>query len=324
MIVSLILKGVGVVLNLGFKKLEVLYEDNGPQNGTVIMQPLERGYATTLGNDLRRVLLSSMPGASSIGLKVEGLNHEFQRVEGAAEDVAELIMNLKEMRFKVFGEDMQTIKFSAKKEGIYKASDFSLPSEVECLTPEVEFIKLTGEKEIYIEVFLKNGRGYVNAKEHKEFDDFPEIIKVDGLFAPIKKVSVKVEKTRVGQDTNFEKLLLNVETDGSINPKDSVMLASEIIRSKLSFVEDISDVKDEYDLYEQEKEKEKKIFEQDIEILDLGVRPYNCLTKAGYTTIGKVLTLTRSQLEAIDQLGLKSIDEIIEKVRLLGYELKDE
>ncbi|MCU7667053.1 DNA-directed RNA polymerase subunit alpha [Bacillus thuringiensis] len=313
-------------MNLGFKKIEVQYEEISNRRARFHFSTLERGYARTLGNDLRRVLLSSIPGTAVMGLLIEGLNHEFQHVSGTINNGTDLVTRLKNMIFSVPGEEMIQLKFSGKKAGSYYAKDIVLPEGVECLTPDVEFLKLTGDKEVNITIFVKRGRGYLDADEHKEFEEegFQDVIRIDSDFKPVKNVSIHVEKKRVGQNTNYEKLVLDVETDGVVSPKEAITIAKFILISHLRYLDDMKEFVEEFELLEEEKQKEEEIFDMLIETLDLSPRPYNCLKKSGCNTIGQVLALTREQLKALDQLGAKSIKEIEEKLVKIGYKLKDE
>ena len=304
----------------------MLYEELSENKGKVYFSPLERGYARTYGNSLRRVLLSSMPGTSIIGMKIDGTNHEFHMIDGTVNDGTEIINNLKEMKFSYDGEDVIELRFTAKKSGAYTAKDIKLPKGVSCLTPKMPFVKLTGEREVNIVLYLRQGRGYVDASLHQEFEGegFEDIIQIDGDFSPIETVEVQVDNMRVGQDTSFEKLTLVIETNGMIKPDKAVTLAAHIIREQLAFVDDMKEYIEEYELIEEEKQKENEILGMMIEELSLSVRPYNCLKNAGYHSVGQVLQLTRNQLGAIDQLGLKSINEIIDKIAELGYKLRED
>ena len=320
-------KGV-LLLNLNFKKLNVYYEEISENKGNVYLSPLERGYGYTLGNSLRRVLLSSIPGTSVIGVRIKNANHEFQRIAGTINDGTEIVSRLKEMKFSMDSEEMVKLHFSAAKSGTYYAKDIKLPKGVECLTPDVEFLKLTGETKEQVEmtIYVRKGRGFLDGSLHVEFDEEidADVIRVDGKFTPINKVSIVVEEMRVGQNTDFEKLLLKVETDGTIKPDEAFQLASKIMVHHLSYIDDMKDYLEQFSMQEEEKQKENEIFDTPISMLGLGVRPLNCLTNAGYTTVGKVLSLTYKQLEAIEQLGAISIKEIVDTLASLGYKLKDD
>ena len=313
-------------MNLGFKKAEIFHEEVYTNRAKFHFHPLEKGYGRTLGNDLRRVLISSIPGTAVMGVLIDGLNHEFQHIPGTVENGTDIILNAKKMIFSVPGEKMVQLTFKAKKAGTYYAKDIELPEGVECLTPNAMLMKLTGEKEVVVSLFVKQSRGYVDADEHKEFEEegFENVIRVDADFKPVKNVAVEVVNMRVGQNTNFEKLILDVETDGVVSPKEALTIAKFIIVNQLHFMDDMKEFVEEFELLEEEKQKEEEIFDTLIETLDLTPRPYNCLKKAGYNTIGQVLALTREQLKSLDQLGAKSITEIEEKLFKIGYKLKDE
>lgn len=313
-------------MNLGLKKLDYLYEELSETKARIHIKPLERGYGRTLGNSFRRVLMSTIPGTSIVGMKIEGSNHEFQQIEGTINDGTEIIVNLKDMKFSIDSEEMQVLEFEAKKAGAYYAKDIKLPNGVTCLTPDVELVKLTGEKEVSMTFYAIKGKGYVDANEHEYFDEEEDegVIAIDGTFQTIKAPKIEIEKIRVGQKTNYEKLILTVETDGTISPEKAFILASEIMRVQTSFVEEMKEYVEEYEMIEAEKEKENEILDMPIETLGLSVRPYNCLKNAEYLTIGEVLGLSRDQLKAIDQLGSKSIREIEEKINNLGYKLREE
>lgn len=316
-------------MNLNFKKLDVTFDEANNKNGKIVFSPLDRGYGRTLGNDLRRTLMNSIPGTSVVGVIIKDTPHEFSRIDGSVNTGTEVIYNLKQMKFKFDTEEVVKFTFKANKAGNYYAKDIQLPEGVECLTPDIELITLNGEKEMEITMFAIRGKGYIDASMHTylneiEVDENEKIIAVDGFFCPVKKVSVQVDSMRVGQEMDYEKLTLGVETDGTITPKESIILASQIICSLLSFTDDMKEYVEEFEMFEEEKEKENLILDMTVEELGLTVRPYNCLKNAHYDTVGKILSLTKTQLSAIDQLGTKSINEIIQKLEDLGYKLKEE
>lgn len=308
-------------VNLNFKKLTVSYQNENESFGKVYISPLKRGYATTLGNVFRRVLLSSMPGVSVIGMKIEGFEHEYQLIPGTIQDGVELISALKELRFKM-DKNKEVITFRKKENGEYFAKDLELPDSVECLTPDVSLLTLTGDEEVSLKIYLEKGVGYKDAEEH-EFDE-EEVIKIDGLYSPIRKVSVKKEPYRVENDMNYERLILEIETDGSIAPQEAVIIASEILRTHFSFVDDMKEYVEEIDIIEQEKQKDREILEMRIEELNLSARAYNSLKNNGLDTVGDIIQLTRKQLGSLRQVGEVSRREIEEKINELGYKLRQE
>ena len=309
-------------MNLGFKKLNVSHKNKTDNLGEVYIEPLDSGFGRTYGNSLRRILLSSLPGASVVGFSIDGMSHEFQQIDGAIEDGIELINHLKKMRFSMEGNEA-LLTFKKSKNGTYYASDLELPKSVNVLTPEVPFLRLTGEKEVDVSVYLAKGRGYEHADSH-EYVEGENIIKTDGMFSPVNRVQVDVEKMRVGQDSSFERLILTVETDGSVLPEESVVTASHIMREQLAFVDDMKEYVEEIDVIEKEKQKEEEILSMKIEELGLTVRSYNSLKNNGYYTVGEILTLTRKQLGNLKQVGDVSRDEIENKIADLGYQLRQE
>jgi len=311
-------------VNMGFEKINV-YHDGGEKPfvpGKIIIEPLERGFGNTIGNAIRRIALASMAGASVIGVRISGVVHEFTMIPGSGMDVTKFILNLKKLRFKVEGEEVQTITFSSGKSGFYKASDLVLPTGVEIMNPEHDLISLTGTQQVDIEIYVKNGRGYTPSEQITEFDGESDIIPVDGTYSPVRKIGYEVEKMRIGQDATYERLILIVETDGSVSPKDAVMVAAKIAKSHFDFFEGISDIAEKTEVYQEKKEEENRILDLPIEHLDLSVRSYNCLKREGFTSVRKILALTESQLYSIHQLGDKSVKEIIAKIIELGLELK--
>lgn len=314
----------GSYMNLGFEKLKVYFDasPSSSEQGKVVIEPLERGYARTLGNTLRRIMLSSMPGTSVIGIQVPNVYHEFATIPGSVTDMTELILNLKNLRFKAEGEGLHTIRFSASKEGSYKASSLQLTDGVELKTPDLEILQLTGEQTVEFDIFIKQSRGYVDSSMHIEFDERPDIIKIDGVFSPIRKVGFEEQKMRLGQNPNYERLILQIETDGSITSKDAIALAGKIAQSHFDFFENMSDIAEKTEVYQEKKEEEDRIMDLPIEHLDLSVRAYNCLKRDGYTTVRKIYTLSEPQLYAIHQMGELSVRQVIAKMKELGLELK--
>lgn len=316
-------------MNTGFEKINVHFDggDKPFESGKVIIEPLERGYGLTLGNTLRRILLSSIPGASVIGLKIPGLNHEFDMIPGAVTDVTELMMNLKKMRFSCEKEGLHTIRFLAEKEGEYFARDLQLPTGVELQTPDVKLLSLAGDREVEIEMYIRNGKGYVPAEKIQDFDNRPDIIVTDGLFSPVKNnVMHEVENVRIGSDPNYERLILSLTTDGSVHPKDAVMLASKIAHSHFAFFENMSDMAEKTEIFQEKQEEEEanRVLDLPVEHLDLSARSFNCLKRENLKYVRDIVNLTRGQVAAIHQLGTKSVDEIIEKIEELGLDLKKE
>lgn len=311
-------------MNLEFEELKV-YNDGGEnpfEPGKVIVEPLERGFGNTMGNALRRISLSSIMGASVIGVKITGVVHEFMMIPGSSLDATKLILNLKNMRFDVQGDEIKKLTFKSNKAGFYTAKDLKLPEGIKIQNPEQEFIALTGTSEVAVEVYVKNGRGYVPAEEIEEFENDPEIIKVDGTFSPVKKFGYEVEKMRLGQDATYERLIIEITTDGSITPKEVISVAAKIARTHFDFFEGISDIAEKTEIYKEKVEEENRILDLPIEHLELSVRSYNGLKREDRMTVRKIIELRESELYTINQLGAKSVQEIIDKVNELGLEFK--
>lgn len=310
-------------MNIGFEKLEVYYDGEATSKfGRIIIEPLERGFADTLGNALRRTMLSSMPGASVVATRIDNVVHEFDYIPGATLDMTEFILNLKGVNFKVEDEELYTVVFKKSEEGFYTAGDLTLPTGVEVLNPEAELINLTGEEEVEIEIFVKNGRGYIESEYHKELKELPGSIGVDGVFSPIEKVGYKKEAIRHNGIASYERLVLEVTTNGAVEPKDAVLLAAKILKTHLDFFENVSSFVEKTEIYQEKKEEEQRILDLPIEHLELSVRSYNCLKRDNYTSVRKIIGLTESQLAAIHQLGEKSVKEILAKVKELGLEMR--
>lgn len=312
-------------MNLEFEKVKVYYdgEKSTSMQGEVVIEPLERGFGATLGNALRRVMLSSMPGASAIGIKMPDIYHEFASIPHASTDMIELILNIKKIRFHSSSDELETVRFEAKKEGVYQAKDLVLPTGVEIKNPEQELIALTGEGTVEFELYVNQGRGYVNSESITDFKDRPDIIEIDGMFSPVRNISFTVEKMRLGQDATYERLIMNVMTDGSVTPKDAVDVARKILIAHLGAFENMSDVAEKMEIFKEKKEEENRKMNMTIEELNLSVRSYNCLNGAGYTTVGKIYNeLTETSLRAIRNMGDRSVAEVVQKMKDLGLEMK--
>lgn len=311
-------------MNLAFEKINI-YHDGGEkpfEPGKVIIERLEKGFARTIGNTLRRILLNAMPGASVIGIKIPGINHQFTSIPGTPIDVVELIYNLKEIRFSLEKEKVYVAKFETTKSGIFTAGDLDLPKGVKVMNTEQELIKTNGSQKVEFELYIKMGRGYIEDSEHKDFEGEEGIITVDGVFTPIVSVGYHEEPMRVGDNPNYEKLVLDILTDGSITPKDAVMVAAKIANSHFNFFENMSDIAEKIELYKEQEEEENRILDLTIQELDLSVRSYNCLEREGYLTVRQIITLSQQELASINQLGERSVKEIVAIVHELGLDLR--
>ena len=304
-------------------KVEIVEMSDDKTYGKFVVEPLERGYGITLGNSLRRVLLSSLPGAAVTSIKIDGVLHEFSTIPGVREDVVEIVLNLKSLRVKLNSDEPKLVRLEAKGEGEVKAGDIIHDGDVEILNPDLHIATLEPDGKLYMEITLAKGRGYVPAEKNKESGQPIGIIPVDSIFSPIRKVNYRVENTRVGQVTDFDKLTLEVWTDGSIAPDEAVSLGSKILSEHLNLFITLTDqVKDVEIMVEKEEDKKEKVLEMTIEELDLSVRSYNCLKRAGINTVEELTQKTEEDMMKVRNLGKKSLEEVQSKLAELGLNLK--
>ena len=291
--------------------------------GKFALEPLERGFGITVGNSLRRVLLSSLPGVAVTSIKVDGVLHEFSTIPGVKEDVTELILTLKELSMKMDSDGARTLKIEHTGEGVITAGDIICPPDVEILNKDLHIATLSEDAKLYIEINVDKGRGYVSAENNKS-DDMPiGVIPVDSIYTPVHKVSYFTENTRVGTRTDFERLVLEVWTDGSIGAQEGVSLGAKILVEHLNLFIDLTDHLGEVELMvEKEEDKKEKALEMTIEELDLSVRSYNCLKRAGINTVEELTEKTEDDMMKVRNLGKKSLEEVIQKLEELGFSLK--
>lgn len=291
--------------------------------GKFALEPLERGFGITVGNSLRRVLLSSLPGVAVTSIKVDGVLHEFSTIPGVKEDVTELILTLKELSMKMDSDGARTLKIEHTGEGVIKAGDIICPPDVEILNKDLHIATLSEDAKLYMEINVDKGRGYVSAENNKS-DDMPiGVIPVDSIYTPVHKVSYSTENTRVGTRTDFERLVLEVWTDGSIGAQEGVSLGAKILVEHLNLFIDLTDHLGEVELMvEKEEDKKEKALEMTIEELDLSVRSYNCLKRAGINTVEELTEKTEDDMMKVRNLGKKSLEEVIQKLEELGFSLK--
>jgi DNA-directed RNA polymerase subunit alpha len=288
-----------------------------------VVEPLERGYGITLGNSLRRVLLSSLPGAAVTSVKIDGVLHEFSTIPGVKEDVTEIVLNLKALSVKLDGDEPRLVRIEAEGEGEIKAGDIIHGPDVEILNPDLHIATLSADARLYIEITLEKGRGYVPAEKNKEQGQPIGIIPVDSIFTPVEKANFKVENTRVGQVTDYDKLTLEVWTDGSIAPDEAVSLGAKILNEHLNLFITLTDqVRDVEIMVEKEEDKKEKVLEMTIEELDLSVRSYNCLKRAGINTVEELTQKTEEDMMKVRNLGKKSLEEVQSKLAELNLSLK--
>ncbi|MDE6852862.1 MAG: DNA-directed RNA polymerase subunit alpha [Lachnospiraceae bacterium] len=299
--------------------------------GRFVVEPLERGYGTTLGNSLRRIMLSSLPGTAVSHIKVDGVVHEFSAIPGVKEDVSEIIMNIKSLAIKNNSEtdEVKTAYIEATGEGVVRASDIQVDSDIEIMNPDQLIATLSGGADcrLYIEMTIVNGRGYISSDKNKR-DDLPiNVIAIDSIFTPVERVNIKIENTRVGQITDFDKLTLDVYTDGTIEPSDAVSLAAKVLSDHLRSFIDLSDKSSKIQVIAAEEENSKdKVMEMNIDELELSVRSYNCLKRAGINTVEELCNRTPEDMMKVRNLGRKSLDEVVAKLQELGlsFNLGDE
>ena len=294
--------------------------------GKFVVSPLERGYGTTLGNSLRRILLSSLPGAAATSIKIEGVQHEFSTVPGVTEDVAEIILNIKKMAIKLHSDVPKTVYIDAKGAQEITAGDIKHDSDVEIFNPDLHIATLNDDARLYIEITLSKGRGYVSAEKNKqEMQPIIGVIPVDSIYTPVTKVNYTVENTRVGQYTDREELTVELWTNGTIKPDEAVSLAAKIMNDLLRLFVDLSDdAKNTEIIVEKEENKKEKVLEMTIEELDLSVRSYNCLKRAGINTVEDLTNKSEEDMMKVRNLGRKSLEEVINKLNGLGLFLKKE
>jgi len=293
--------------------------------GKFIVEPLERGYGTTLGNSLRRILLSSLPGAAVTSVQIDGALHEFSTIEGVVEDVTTIILNLKNLALKIYSDEVKTLEIDAQGEGVVTAADLTYDSDVEVLNHDLHIATLNSNGKLYIKLTAERGRGYRTADENKQDSQPIGVIPVDSVFTPVSRVSYQVENTRVGQRTDFDKLTFDVWTNGSIRPEKAVSLGAKVLTEHLNiFVGLTDDAQNAEIMVEKEEDQIEKVLEMTIEELDLSVRSYNCLKRAGINTVQELTTKTEADMMKVRNLGRKSLDEVKGKLAELELSLRSE
>ena len=306
--------------------IEVAEISEDKKYGRFVVEPLERGYGITLGNSLRRIMLSSLPGAAVSQIKIEGVLHEFSSIPGVKEDVTEIIMNIKSLAIRNNSEtnEPKTAYIEYEGEGVVKASDIQVDQDIEILNPDLVIATVSGGKEskLYMELTITRGRGYVSADKNKN-DDLPiGVIAVDSIYTPVERVNVTVENTRVGQITDFDKLTLDVHTNGTLVPDEAVSLAAKVLSEHLSLFIDLSEnAKTAEVMVEKEDDEKEKVLEMSIDELELSVRSYNCLKRAGINTVEELTNKTSEDMMKVRNLGRKSLEEVLAKLKELGLQL---
>ena len=295
--------------------------------GKFELEPLERGFGTTLGNALRRVMLSSMPGSAIVAIKIDGVMHEFQTIEGVIEDVTTIILNLKSVVLKNNTEEDKVLHLHASKEGEVKAGDIETDADVEIINKDLVIATLAKGGKLDMELIVSNGRGYVPSNENKKFIENNKIgyIPIDALYSPIERISYEVDTARVGQDANYDKLILNVYTNGSLRPEEAIALGAKILIEHFNVLLDLSDIADMTGIMSAKEEDSKlKKLETPIEDLDFSVRAFNCLKRANINTLGDLTAKSELEMMKIRNLGKKSLKEVIDKIKGMGLRFRDE
>src|SRR5690625_3581108 len=293
--------------------------------GKIIIEPLERGYGTTLGNSLRRILLSSLTGAAVTSVQIDRTLHQFSTLNCVLEDVTTIILNLKKLALKIYSDDVKTLELDVQGEGIVTAADLTYDSDVEVLNPELAIATLNSKGSLYMKINAERGRGYRTADENKTEGQPIGVIPVDSIFTPVSRVTYQVENTRVGQVANYDKLSVDITTNRRNRPKDEVSLCTKIFMEHLdSFVSITDEAQNIEIMVEKEEDQKEKVMEKTIEELDLSVRSYNCLKRAGINTVQELSTKTEEDMMKVRNLGRKSLDEIKLKLDDLGLSLRND
>jgi len=315
---------------LGFEKPRITTVDISADRkyGKFVVEPLERGYGLTLGNSMRRILLSSLPGTAVSNVKIDGVLHEFSTIPGVKEDVTEIILNLKNLAIRNSNKESdepKTAYIDFVGEGEVTAADIKVDSDIEIVNPDLHIATLSGgaDSKLFMEITITNGRGYVEASKNKSPDQPLRLIPVDSLYTPVERVNFLVEDTRVGSRTDYDKLTFEIWTNGTISPDDAVGLAAKVLSEHLALFIDLSDSAQNTQVMEDQKEDKKdKVLELSIEELDLSVRSYNCLKRANINSVQDLAGKTEEEMNKVRNLGKKSLDEILKKLEELGLSLK--
>jgi DNA-directed RNA polymerase subunit alpha len=304
-------------------RIEFIKAEEDNRYGKFVIEPLERGFGTTLGNSLRRILLSSLPGVAVTSVRISGVLHEFSTIPGVKEDVTQIILNLKELSAKLHTDQVKEVSIRATGPCEVRAGDIIADSEVEIINPELHIATLNETAELDMTITLERGRGYVSADRNKRAGQPIGIIPVDSIFTPIRKVNFTVENTRVGQITDYDKLTLELWANGSIRPDEAAALAAKILNEHLMLFVNLTDhVGDVEIMVEKEEDKKEKILEMTIEELDLSVRSYNCLKRAGINTVEELVQNTEEDMMKVRNLGTKSLEEVQNKLAMFSLSLR--
>ncbi|MCD8325272.1 MAG: DNA-directed RNA polymerase subunit alpha [Lachnospiraceae bacterium] len=315
------------MFNFERPNIEVAEISEDKKYGRFVVEPLERGYGITLGNSLRRIMLSSLPGAAVTHIKIEGVQHEFSSIPGVKEDVTEIIMNIKSLAIKNYSEtsEAKTAIIDYTGEGVVKASDIQVDQDIEIMNPDQTIATLSGkDTKLFMELTINKGRGYISAEKNKSEDLPIGVLAIDSIYTPVERVNVTVENTRVGQQTDFDKLTLDVNTNGTLAPDEAVSLTAKVLSDHLSLFIDLSEnAKTAEVMVEKEDSESEKLLEMSIDELELSVRSYNCLKRAGINTVQELINKTPEDMMKVRNLGRKSLEEVQAKIKELGLQFSD-
>jgi len=303
--------------------ITLVEQDESKTYGKIVLEPLERGFATTLGNSLRRILLSSLPGAAVTSINIQGILHEFSAIPGVREDVTEVILNIKSIAAVMHSNEPVQLLIDAKGPRELKAGDIITGGEVDIINEDLHIATLEDGAELIVEMEMEKGRGYVRAENNKKESHAIGVIPIDSIYTPVKKVNFLVENTRVGNRTDFDKLTLEVWTNGTIEPEEAVSLGAKIYNEHLNLFISLTDhISDVEIMVEKEEDEKEKVLEMTIEELDLSVRSYNCLKRAGINTVEELTMKSEDDMMKVRNLGKKSLEEVQKKIAELGQHLK--
>ena len=310
-------------------KIEIVEISEDNRYGKFVCEPLERGYGTTLGNSLRRILLSSLPGAAITSIRIDGVLHEFSTIPGVRDDVTNIVLNLKSLCLKMHSEEPHALRLDITGEKEVTAADIVTDPDVEILNPELHIATLNEDGELHMEMMVERGKGYVAAEKNKKSDHVIGVIPIDSIFSPIQRVNYTVQDTRVGNVTDYDKLILEVWTDGSIRPEEGVSRAAGILISHFKLFQNmagIPEIEEEEEISSPEPEEPdaSKVLEMTIEDLDLSVRSFNCLKRANINTVEDLVSKTEEDMMKVRNLGRKSLEEVKKKLEELDLALKKE
>ena len=313
--------------NFKMPKIEMAEMSEDGKYGRFVVEPLERGYGLTLGNSLRRIMLSSLVGTAVSSVKIDGVLHEFSSIPGVKEDVTEIIMNIKQLAIKNNGNSVEPVEahIDFVGEGVVKASDIQVDPDIEIVNPDLVIAHLNGgaDCKLSMELTITNGRGYVSSEKNKKEDQPVGVIAIDSIYTPVERVNMKVQNTRVGQDTDFDKLTLDIFTNGTIAPDEALSLAAKVLSEHLKVFINLSEnaVKAEI-MVEQREDESAKVLSMSIEDLELSVRSFNCLKRAGINTVEELCNKTSDDMMKVRNLGRKSLEEVLAKLKELGLQLQ--